>query len=63
MRKIWLFVVVFLLMHCVAFTWKVMPMSQEDLALFGENRWAITVVTSALTAIAGILIAREENDG
>jgi hypothetical protein len=52
----------FLLMHCVAFTWKVMPMSQEDLSLFGENRWAITVVTSDLAAISGILIAMEDHD-
>lgn len=61
MRKFWLFIVMFLLMHCIAFTWKVMPMSQEDLTLFGENRWAITLVTSVLCGIAGVLIAKEDD--
>lgn len=60
MRRIWLFIVVFLIMQCVAFTWKIMPMSQEDLARCGENRWAITLVTSALCGIAGVLIAKED---
>ena len=61
MRKCRLFIVMFLIMQCVAFTWKVMPMSQEDLALFGENRWAITLATSALCGIAGVLIAKEND--
>jgi hypothetical protein len=60
-RKIWLFVVMFLLMHCVAFTWKVMPMSQEELTMFYDNRWAITMVVSALCWIAGALIAKGDD--
>lgn len=59
MRKLWLFVVIFLLMHVVALTWKSMPMSQEDLTMFYDNRWAITLATSALCGIAGVLIAKE----
>ena len=60
MRKIWLFIVMFLLMQVVAFTWKVMPMSQDDLTMFYDNRWVITLATSALCWIAGVLIAMEE---
>lgn len=61
MRKAWLFIVMFLLMHFVAFAWKVMPMSQEDLTMFYDNRWAITLVISALCGIAGALSAKEDN--
>lgn len=61
MRKIWLFIVMFLLMHFVAFAWKVMPMSQEDLTMFHDNRWAITLVINALCCIAGVLIAKEDD--
>lgn len=62
MRKVWLLIVMFLLMHCVAFTWKVMPMAQEDLTLFGEDRWwAITLITSVLCGIAAVLIEKEDD--
>lgn len=61
MRKFWLFIVMFLLMHFVAFAWKVMPMSQEDLTMFHSNRWAITLVTSVLCGIAGVLFAKEDD--
>ena len=60
MRKIWLFIIMFLLMHAVAFTWKVMPMSQEDLTMFSDKIGEITLVTSALCGIAGVLIAKED---
>ena len=61
MRKFCLFIIMFLLMQVVAFTWKVMPMSQEDLTMFYDNRWAITLVTSALCGIAAVLIAKEDD--
>lgn len=61
MRKFCLFIIMFLLMQVVAFTWKVMPMSQEDLTMFYDNRWALTLVTSALCGIAGVLIAKEDD--
>lgn len=61
MRKFCLFIIMFLLMQVVAFTWKVMPMSQEDLTMFYDNRWALTLVTSALCGIAGGLIAKEDD--
>ena len=61
MRKIWLFIIMFLLMHLVAITWKVTPMPQEDLTMFCDNRWAITLVTSALCGVAGVLIAKEDD--
>ena len=61
MRKFCLFIIMFLLMQVVAFTWKVMPMSQEDLTMFYDNRWALTLVTSALCGIAGGWIAKEDD--
>lgn len=61
MKKLWLFIVMFLLMHFVAFYWKVMPMSQEELTMFHDNRWVITLVISALCGIAGVLSAKEDD--
>lgn len=63
MRKTLLFVVMLLLMHCVAFIWKVTPIPQEDLTLFYENRWVITVITAVLSAITGVLMAMEKHNG
>lgn len=60
MRKLWLFVVTFLLMHAVAIAWKVTPMSQGRLTMLHNNRWAITLVISVLCGIAGVLIAKED---
>ena len=60
MRKIWLLFIIFLLMHLVAIAWKVTPMSQEDLTMFYDNRWAIRLAISALSGIAGFLIAKED---
>lgn len=61
MRRIALFAVCLLLMHCVAFTWKVMPMSQEEITMFSENRWAISLVAGLLGMIAGALFAKEDD--
>ncbi len=61
MRKIALFTVCLLLMHCVAFIWKVTPMSQEDMMMFHENRWAISLVAGLLGMIAGVLFAKEDD--
>lgn len=61
MRKIALFVVCFLLMHCVAFLWKVTPMSQADMMMFYENKWAISLVAGLLGMIAGFLFAKEDD--
>jgi hypothetical protein len=61
MRKLWLFVITLLLMHAVALAWKVTPMPQKCLTMFYNNRWAITLVISALCGIAGTLIAMEDD--
>lgn len=61
MRKIWLLIIIFLLMHLVAIVWKVTPMSQEDLTMFYDNRWAIRLAISALSGIAGFLIAKGDD--
>lgn len=61
MRKPWLFIVLFLLMHCVAFAWKTMPMSEAALTTCYHNRWAVTTITCALSCIAGVLIAKEDD--
>ena len=61
MRKLWLFIVLFLLMHCVALIWKIMPMSEADLTTFYNNRWAVATITCALSCIAVVLIAREDS--
>ena len=61
MRKFWLLIIMFILMHVVSFTWKVTPISQEDLTILYDNRWALTLAISALCGIAAFLIAREND--
>lgn len=61
MKKLFLFIITVLLMHAVALAWKVTPMSQKCLTMFYDNRWAITLVMSALCGVAGVLIAREDD--
>lgn len=60
MRKLWLFVVTFLLMHAVTLAWKVAPMSQGCLTMLHNNRWAISLVICVLCGIAAVLIAKED---
>ena len=48
-------------MHCVAFLWKVTPMSQADMMMFYENKWAISLVAGLLGMIAGFLFAKEDD--
>lgn len=64
MRKFWLLIVLFLLMHVVAICWKVTPMSQEELTMLNDNKWAIVLVINVLCGIAGALIAKgnDENE-
>ena len=61
MRKLWLFIIIFLLMHLVALTWMVTPISQEGLTMLYDDRWVIKLVTCVLCGIAGVLIAREDD--
>lgn len=61
MKKLFLFIITFLLMHAVALAWKVTPMSQKYLTMFYNNRWVITLVISALCGVAGVLIAMEDD--
>lgn len=63
MRKTWLFVVMLLLMHLVAILWKVTPMSQDDLAKFYNNRWAIRLAIGVLCGIGGFLTAKGDDNG
>ncbi len=62
MRKVWLFIIAFILMNLVAILWKVTPMSQEDLTRFYDNRWVIRLAISVLCGIAGFLIAKGDGD-
>lgn len=60
MRKVWLFIIIYILMHLVAILWKVTPMSQEDLTRFYGNRWAIKLAICVLCGIGGFLSSKED---
>lgn len=60
MRKFLLFIVLFLLMHVVALSWKAVPMSQEELTMLNDNGWALALAINALVGITCVLIAKED---
>lgn len=56
------FICEYLLMNVVAMTWKVFPMTQEDMTLFWDNNWALTCIASVLALIIGVCVALEERE-
>ena len=61
MRKVWVFIIIFVLMNLVAFLWKVIPIPQEDSARLYDNRWAIRLAISVLCGIASVIIAKGDD--
>lgn len=56
------FICEYLLMNIVAMTWKVFPIPQEDMTLFWNNNWALTLIAFVLAFIIVVCIALEERE-
>lgn len=61
MRKVWVFIIIFVLMNLVGLLWKATPIPQEDLTRLYNNRWAIKLAISVLCGIAGVIIAKGDD--
>ena len=49
-------------MNVVAMTWKVFPIPQEDMVLFWDNHWVLTLIASVLALIIVVCVALEERE-